>query len=87
LVLLQIERPVDKIVLNSKELAITGVQLITDKLKDEILTPEINLIAEDETLTLQFLKEVPAGKAELTIEFNGELNDKMVGFYRSKCIK
>lgn len=53
----------------------------------EPLIPEFDLSVEDETMTLQFSEVLPVGDAELTIEFSGELNDKMRGFYRSKCSK
>lgn len=39
---------------------------------------------EQETVTFVFDKDLPLGDAELEIEFTGELNDKMKGFYRSK---
>ena len=44
----------------------------------------ITLSAADETCTIKFAQELPAdAKAVLTIEFTGELNDQMAGFYRS----
>lgn len=82
----QIVQPTDKIVFNSIDLEINVVQI---KLlpAGESLIPQFSLSTEDETLTLQFPEVLPVGDAELTIEFIGELNDKMKGFYRSKYIK
>lgn len=51
------------------------------------LNPAISLSNEDETLALEFDCIVPAvDAAELSLHFEGELNDKLKGFYRSKCI-
>lgn len=69
--------------LNSLDLKITQAQL---KLipSGEVLTPECVLCEEDETLKLNFSKALPIGEAELVVEFVGELNDLMKGFYRGK---
>lgn len=40
--------------------------------------------ADQETATFKFDADLPAGDAVLSVEFSGELNDKMKGFYRSK---
>ena len=40
----------------------------------------------EETCKITFSQELPIGKAKLQIRFVGILNDKMKGFYRSKCI-
>lgn len=83
---LQILQPTDKVIFNSIDLEIKDVLL---KLlpAGESLIPEFKLSAEDETLTLLFRETLPVGDAELTIEFSGELNAKMKGFYRSKYAK
>src|SRR5690606_30798194 len=39
--------------------------------------------APTETATLTFATEVPAGSHTMHARFTGELNDKLVGFYRS----
>lgn len=52
----------------------------------EKLKPDtINYSKENETASLKFSEEIPAGAAGvLYLTFTGELNDKMKGFYRSK---
>lgn len=40
--------------------------------------------AEQETVTFVFDAPLPVGNASLHVEFSGEINDKMKGFYRSK---
>ena len=77
----QIRQPVHEIVLNAAELEIHRVSL---KLPDgKVLAGEAALDAENERAKLSFAETLPAGKAELTIEFSGILNDKLHGFYRS----
>ncbi len=44
-----------------------------------------NLDPEDKKEdSFEFDSAVPAGRASLDIEFTGELNDKLRGFYRSR---
>ena len=45
---------------------------------------DINYDKEEETVTISFSSPLPLGKGQLSMEFTGELNDKMKGFYRSK---
>jgi len=52
-----------------------------------ISKPSVSLSAEDETVTLQFDKQLKLGKAFLKFIFIGELNNKMKGFYRSKYVR
>ncbi|CAB0004391.1 unnamed protein product, partial [Nesidiocoris tenuis] len=76
----QINSPTNSITLNLVDLKIKTCTLAKDGSQ---LTPTVKLNAEDETLTLSFEEELTKGSAELQIEFTGELNDKMRGFYRS----
>lgn len=47
-------------------------------------TAECSLSSEEETLKLTFPKALPPGDAELTIDFVGELNGLVKGFYHNK---
>ncbi|KAG4073866.1 hypothetical protein HA402_014071 [Bradysia odoriphaga] len=78
---IQILSPVDQIVLNAIELAINKSEIIQNG--QSYATESVTLNAEQETATLKFNQQF-SGDATLNIEFNGELNDKMKGFYRSK---
>ena len=49
-------------------------------------TSDINYNKEEETVTISFPSPLPLGNGQLSIDFTGELNDKMKGFYRSKYI-
>jgi hypothetical protein len=40
--------------------------------------------ATEELLSIDLASELPVGPATLSCSFEGVLNDKMVGFYRSK---
>ena len=78
----EILSPTRSITLNSIEIAI---QTCTVTLPDgAVLAARSTLLnEEDETARFQFGAELPVGEATLTIEFTGELNDKLRGFYRS----
>lgn len=82
IVKIQINSPTDKIVLNSLDLQIVKSSLSLDG--SSVVPNDIVYSKEQETATLQFPKELPLGGGALELEFNGELNDKMKGFYRSK---
>ena len=47
-------------------------------------TSDINYNKEEETVTISFPSLLPLGNGQLFIDFTGELNDKLKGFYRSK---
>ena len=74
--------PTTSITLNSIEIAIQSCS-ITLSDGTELAAQSTLLNEEDETASFQFGIELPAGEATLTIDFTGELNDKLRGFYRS----
>ena len=70
----------NKIVLNSAELEIKECKII---INEKTIKPKVRLDTKNEELVL-LLPEKISGKAVLLIDFIGTLNDKLVGFYRSK---
>ena len=68
--------------MNSAEIAIQSATLSLPN-GSEIQPESIAFDEEKETVAFAFAETVPAGTAELSIEFTGELNDKLRGFYRS----
>ena len=52
--------------------------------KKETPSRRITYNKKAETVTISFPTKIPKGKAKLTLEFTGILNDKMRGFYRSR---
>ena len=79
---IDVDTPTDTIVLNSTELEIqsAAVTLANGASHRAI---GIAFDEEGETVTVTFGAPVPAGEAELRLEFTGLLNDKLRGFYRS----
>ncbi|WVZ18823.1 hypothetical protein V8G54_006145 [Vigna mungo] len=73
------------IVLNAAELSVTADSVsFTIGDSSTVFKPSrIELIEIDEILVLEFPQEIPVGQGLLTIEFEGILNDRMKGFYRS----
>ncbi|PKI72070.1 hypothetical protein CRG98_007527 [Punica granatum] len=74
------------IVLNAAELSIiAGTVSFTPKESSQVFEPcKVDLVEEDEILVLEFRQKLPIGFGVLVIGFEGTLNDKMKGFYRSK---
>ncbi|VEN47672.1 unnamed protein product [Callosobruchus maculatus] len=78
---IEITKPTDEIVLNALDLTFGEVELKGDK----VLTPsKVQMSSECETATIKFASSVAPGPYELNIDFQGEINDKMKGLYRSK---
>lgn len=79
----QVKNPTKEIRINSAEIDITSVQFSSSQ---QTVTENIGVAynVEDELVTLTFPEELQVGDANLKIAFNGILNDKMKGFYRSK---
>ncbi|MEO8352240.1 MAG: M1 family metallopeptidase, partial [Chthoniobacteraceae bacterium] len=73
---LEVRKPVRQIVLHAKELTIEKARLTGS---DAILEPKLD--PKTETLTLSLPNDLPAGAAQLTIEFFGKLSERPQGLY------
>ncbi|XP_063900761.1 puromycin-sensitive aminopeptidase-like [Zophobas morio] len=74
-----------EIILHAVDLEILECTLKSGK--DSFDKSRLNYNKDDETVTLYFKEKITVGKYQLDLSFNGQLNDKMVGFYRSKYEK
>ncbi|XP_058067309.1 puromycin-sensitive aminopeptidase isoform X2 [Anopheles bellator] len=82
---LKVNSPTNRITLNALDLKILKATVtFGDGSPDPIAAKDIEFDAGQETACFVFPAEIPAGAASLAVEFTGELNDKMKGFYRSK---
>ncbi|XP_061374887.1 aminopeptidase M1 [Gastrolobium bilobum] len=71
------------IVLNAAELSVDAVSF-TSQGSSKVLNPSrVELFEDDDILVLEFPEKVPIGLGVLAIEYEGILNDRMKGFYRS----
>ncbi len=77
---IKISKPVNKITLHAAELEIKQCKISWN---GEEIKPKTRLDEKTEELVLTFPKKI-SGNATLSIDFIGQLNDKLVGFYRSK---
>ncbi len=77
-----VTEPVDTIWLNAAELDITSVAL-EDAAGSRRPITDVSLMEEEERARLGLGQAVPAGPYRLLLEFDGILNDKLHGFYRS----
>ncbi|XP_031283763.1 aminopeptidase M1 [Pistacia vera] len=73
------------IVLNAAELSIDNRSVsLAAKSSSKVFEPtKVELVEDDEILVLEFSENLPVGMGVLAIGFEGVLNDKMKGFYRS----
>ncbi|MGI0087774.1 MAG: M1 family metallopeptidase [Nitrosotalea sp.] len=79
-ILIKITRPTREITLHSAELEIQDCTVIHNGKK---IKTQVKLDAKNEKLVLNIPEKI-SGRAALLINFVGTLNDKLVGFYRSK---
>jgi len=79
-ILVKISQSTRQIVLNAAELKINECTVIANEKK---LKAKIRLDEKNEELVLSLPKKI-SGNAVILIDFVGALNDKLVGFYRSK---
>ncbi len=75
-----IVKPVSKLVLNSKDLAVKSARLVS---KRNIKELNVTVDNNKETVTLSWTGNVK-GAVKLVLEFEGTLNDNLLGLYRSK---
>lgn len=83
---LKVLNATDSIVLNAVDLTIKKATVrLTGDCDAALESTDITFSAEQETATLKFPKVLAAGSdGVLHLEFVGNLNDKLKGFYRSK---
>ena len=80
---ISILEPTSKVVLHSLDLKVTTAALLFPAGSEPLKPQRISRSKKMETITLHFAQSLPPGSAELRLEFKGELNDKMHGFYRT----
>jgi len=77
------KKPTSVIKLNAAELKISRCSVISNKQK---IPAKSKLDAKKEELKIYLTKKIK-GKCFLNLDFKGTLNDKLLGFYRSKYIE
>ena len=80
---IEVLAPTAEIVLNAAELAVESCRVALPD-GSTVSPAETSFSEEEETATFRFDAKLPAGPATLHLEFAGELNDKLRGFYRSR---
>ena len=76
----------NRIVLNALDLIIKKAILHGDGTPPQQKAATVNLSGEDETAEFLFDDALALGVYNLSIDFDGEINDKMKGLYRSKYL-
>ncbi|KAG0283670.1 hypothetical protein BGZ96_011949 [Linnemannia gamsii] len=78
---IDVNEPTAEIQLNAKKLNISKASVIVGDTTHKATSIDA---AENQVATLKFGYTLPKGPAVLEIEFDGEINDRMNGFYRSQ---
>ena len=82
-VAIEVLSPTSRLVLNCIEIVVQSCRLTREGGTD-LPAADIEYDASEETVTFTFGSELEPGPAGLHLEFTGELNDKLRGFYRSQ---
>ena len=82
-VAIEVLSPTSRLVLNCIEIVVQSCRVTRDDGID-LAASDIEYDASEETVTFTFGSELEPGPADLHLEFTGELNDKLRGFYRSQ---
>tara|TARA_Y100000590_G_scaffold114296_1_gene130234 strand:- start:3679 stop:6174 length:2496 start_codon:yes stop_codon:yes gene_type:complete len=77
-----ITTPSNKFILNCAEIKLQKCYILS---KNKTVKTQFKLNAKNETLTVTTKQKI-SGKLKLCIEFTGVLNDRLLGFYRSKYV-
>ena len=80
---LLLKKSAKNIVLNANDLTISSAFLVSDKANSANIPVQISHDKSMEQVSLSASKDLAAGKYFLHCKFNGNLNDKLIGFYRS----
>ena len=82
---IEVVEPTKVVILNSIEITVHSVRMVLED--GTALSPvDVAFDEERETVSLSFGRSLSPGPARLEIEFAGELNDKLRGFYRSRYL-
>ncbi|QEE14734.1 M1 family metallopeptidase [Promethearchaeum syntrophicum] len=77
---IDLENPSEKIILNGKDMVIQKCNMIRG---DNVKECSFNFEEKNEEITIKLPEEM-SGTISLKLEFTGNLNENMLGFYRSK---
>ncbi|PFX27024.1 Puromycin-sensitive aminopeptidase [Stylophora pistillata] len=78
----EVQQATDKVTMNCLDIVVKSANFSASG--STVNSTEITYSKEDETTTISFPSSLPLGNGQLCLDFTGELNDKMKGFYRSK---
>ena len=79
---IQVLEPTSSIVLNAVDLMIDKASI--HAMGVTLTTRSVKFDKEAETATLEFGDTIQPGEARLEMAFSGELNAKLIGFYRTE---
>jgi aminopeptidase N len=80
----KVHKDTQELVLNTKELEITGVDVLDQQGSSIASLAGVSYDKTSERATVNLSSSIPSGDAVFSINFKGVMNDSMEGFYRSK---
>ncbi|XP_027041940.1 puromycin-sensitive aminopeptidase-like [Pocillopora damicornis] len=78
----EVKQETDKVIINCLDVNVTSASFCFGE--QSYPSSNISHCVEDETVEISFASPLPLGQGELCLDFTGELNNKLKGFYRCK---
>ena len=79
---IELAQPTSELVLNAVEIEVQSATVVRED-GTSVAADRIGYDQSAETVTFAFDAPIPAGQAQLALEFTGQLNDRLHGFYLS----
>ncbi|PRP78523.1 hypothetical protein PROFUN_13580 [Planoprotostelium fungivorum] len=80
----QVKEATDTIQLHSQEIKINSVAITAISSSEKFKATEVSYDEGEERAIIKFASAIQPGHAQIDIDYDGILNDKMKGFYRAK---
>ncbi|CAH3113617.1 unnamed protein product [Porites lobata] len=79
---IEVKEETDKVIINCLDITVKSASFSAGD--SNYPSTDITYSSSDETVTFGFSSPLPKGRGLLSMDFTGQLNDKLKGFYRSK---
>jgi len=82
---IEVKNPTNTFMMNSVDLKLKAVKIYVGE--KSMSATDVSFNEKNQTVRLTFSEQLNKGSAVLSLQFSGELNDKMKGFYRTKSVR
>jgi aminopeptidase 2 len=81
----KVNEPSEFIELHSIDLCLKNIEFSSSD-GNVLKFDRIQVVKEKDTVKIFFSEDIKTGRGKLTIEFSGQLNENLNGFYKTRCM-